>query len=198
MQLPFPLTLALNALFKQVIRSKPEAAEVLRAGPGGLIAIELQNPAVSIRLLLQADGVELLSVYSDAPDLCLSGDVAALMALADRGHDPLLDGRVSAEGDLALAEVLQRLMVALKSDWEEQLAPFLGDTVAHKLGAVSRGFSAWLAESQQRGGEDVGEYLQEEVRVLVTAAEWQDLEADTDALREQLDRLQARVRQVEP
>lgn len=198
MQVPFPVTLALNAVLKQIIRSKPEAVEVLQASAGGLIAIELQNPALSIRLLLQADGVELLSVYSDEPDLCLSGDVSALMALADRGHDPLLDGRVSAEGDLALAELLQRLMVALKSDWEEQLAPFLGDTVAHKLGAVVRGFSAWLAESKQRGGEDVGEYLQEEVRVLVTAAEWQDLERDTDDLRERLDRLQARVQQVAP
>jgi len=197
MQLPFPVTLTANIALNKVIKSNPEALELLRDSKGGVVAFELQNPALSIRLALLADGVELLSNYDDEPDLQLRADVPALMALADAGHDPILDGRVQAEGDMALATVVQQLSVVLSSDWEAQLAPFLGDTLAHKIGAAVRGFSAWGAETRHRGDEDVGEYLQEEAKVLVTRSEWQELEHDTDNCREQLDQLAARIKRVE-
>jgi len=86
--------------------------------------------------------------------------------------------------------------VALTADWEGQLAPFVGDALAHKIGTAARGLSAWRAETHQRGSEDVGEYLQEEARVLVTRSEWQELEQETDLVRESLDRLIARAQQV--
>lgn len=197
MQLPFPVTLAANAAISRIVRSNPEACELLSESKGGLVAIEIQNPAVSIRIALLADGIELLSVYEDQPDLQLTADLPALMAMADTGHDPILEGRVQAEGDMALAGLLQQLIVALTSDWEGQLAPFLGDTLAHKMGAAARGLAAWGGETRQRGDEDVGEYLQEEARVLVTRSEWQALEGDTDALRERLDRLAARTKSAE-
>lgn len=197
MQVPFPVTLAVNAATRALIRSNSEAMQLLSESGGGLVAIELQNPSLSLWFSLQADGVELLSVYEDKPDLVLTADVPALMALAEAGHDPILDGRVQAEGDMALAKLIQQLAVALTADWEGQLAPFVGDALAHKIGAVARGFAAWGAETHQRGGEDVGEYLQEEARVLVTRSEWQELEQNTDEVRERLDRLIARTQQVE-
>ena len=196
MQVPFPVTLAANAAIGAVVRSNPEAKQLLSESKGGLVAIELQNPSLSLRLSIQADGVELLSVYEDKPNLKLTADLPALMALAEVGHDPILEGRVQAEGDMALAKLVQQLGVALTADWEGQLAPFVGDALAHKIGTAVRGLSAWGVETHHRGGEDVGEYLQEEARVLVTRSEWKELEQDSDALRERLDRLIARAGQV--
>lgn len=198
MQLPFPITLAANAALNKIIKSNPEALQLLSQSRGGVVAFELQNPRLSLRLALLANGVELLSNYDDQPDLQLNADVPALMAMADAGHDPLLDGRVEAEGDLALAGLIQQLMVVLSSDWEAPLANILGDTLAHKIGTAVRGFVAWGAETRNRRDEDVGEYLQEEAKVLVTGSEWQELEQETDQLRERLDRLAARVQQVQP
>ncbi|MGB0867029.1 MAG: SCP2 sterol-binding domain-containing protein, partial [Granulosicoccaceae bacterium] len=143
MQVPFPATLAANAALSALIRSNPEARQLLSKSRGGLIALELQNPSLSLRVSLQADGIELLSVYEEEPDLQLTADIPALKALADAGHDPILDGRVQADGDMALASFLQQLLVVLTADWESQLAPFVGDTLAHKIGTLARGLAAW-------------------------------------------------------
>jgi len=104
MQVPFPFTLVANAAIGAIIRSNPEAKQLLCESRGGLVAIELKNPTLSLRLSMQADGVELLSVYEDKPDLELTADLPALLALAEAGHDPILEGRVQAEGDMALAK----------------------------------------------------------------------------------------------
>ena len=197
MQLPFPLCLALNKVMDTLIRGNLEAKQLLLDGTGGLIAVELQNPELSIRLSIVANGIEIVSNYEDRPDLTLRADLPALMELSKAGHDPILDGRVQAEGDLLLAGVLQQLIVVLTSDWEARLAPFVGDMLAHKIGAATRGFSAWAANTHVRNTEDIGEYLQEEKRILVTRSEWRELEQDTDTLREDLDRLSARARLVE-
>ena len=196
MHVPFPVTLAANAAIGAIVRSNPEAKLLLSESQGGLVAIELQNPSLSLRLSIQADGVELLSVYEDKPDLQLTADLPSLMALAEASHDPILEGRVQAVGDMALAKLVQQLGVALTVDWEGQLAPFIGDALAHKIGTAARGLAAWGAETRQRGGEDVGEYLQEEARLLVTRSEWRELEQSSDTVRERLDRLIARVQQV--
>lgn len=196
MQVPFPVTLAVNSVLGAVIRSNPEAKQLLSESRGGQLAIELNNPSVSLRFSILADGIELLSVYEDKPDLHLSADIPALMALADAGHDPILDGRVQAEGDMELAKLIHQLSVSLSADWEGQLAPFVGDTLAHKIGTVIRGLGVWGNETRRRGGEDIGEYLQEEARLLVTRSEWRELEQDTDALRERMDRLIARAQRV--
>lgn len=197
MRLPFLLTVPINAMIATVVRTNPEARQLLAESDGGLIAIELQDPSVSIRLGVMANGVELQSDYSAEPDLLLSGNVQALMAMADAGHDPILDGRVTATGDMSLAKLLQQLLLVLSVDWEAQLAPFIGDAAAHKLGTAVRGFSTWVSKTRERGTEDVGEYLQEESGTLVTRVEWGGLERGVDALREQLDRLSARIDRVQ-
>lgn len=197
MHVPFPATLAVNAVLRALVRGNPEARQLLADNRGGLVALELQRPALSLRLSLQADGVELLSAYDERPDLSLSAELSALLALADAGHDPILDGRVRSEGDMGLARTLQQLLRVLGADWEAQLAPFFGDALAHKVGTAVRGLAAWGSQTRRRAGEDVGEYLQEEARLLVTGDEWRELERDSDALRERLDRLDARVQRAE-
>ncbi len=197
MQLPFPVTVVANAAINGVIRKNAEALQLLAASDGGVVALELRNPSVSIRVAILCNGIELLSDFDAEPELELSADVPALMALADSAHDALLDGRVQAEGDMELARLVQQLLVVLTSDWEEQLSPFMGDALAHKVGTASRGLSAWISQTRERGAEDVGEYLQEEARVLVTQSEWRELEQEADQLRERVDRLTVRMQRAE-
>ena len=53
-------------------------------------------------------------------------------------------------------------------DWEERLAGFVGDAVAHKAGQSVRIAAEWTRNASLSAMQNFSEYLQEERQVLAT------------------------------
>jgi ubiquinone biosynthesis protein UbiJ len=78
-------------------------------------------------------------------------------------------------------------------DWSEPLANLLGDTVAYQLQQSGKKLGGWGKNTMESVSRSVSEYLQEESRDLVTETELNNFNDEVDQLRNDVDRLQAKI-----
>jgi ubiquinone biosynthesis protein UbiJ len=128
-------------------------------------------------------------------DATLSGNPLSLARLA--GGDPeavIRAGHVRISGDADIASDFRALLNIVRPEWEEELSRVTGDVVAHEVGKAARGLAGWAARARRSLGRSFAEYLTEESRDLVAAAEIEEFNRDVDALAVAVDRCEARIR----
>ena len=196
MELPHFVTNLISAVFERAFAENEEARAALAPHVGGLVSFEISSPDVSAHVLVLEHTLDVLSVSDDTADATVQTDLAGLLALT-KGSDALLSGKARVRGDLRIVEGVHRAVTLLAIDWEDQLAPVVGDTLAHKL-------SNWLSmakrDSQRNWRhhtDDMQRYLQHETGLLVSRTVWRQLTDETDALRADIDRLAARLNRLE-
>ncbi len=193
--LDLPLQAASRGI-SQLIRLDPGGLERLAALDGRTLLIDLETTGVRLQITFVPDGLRLQAAGEDAQaDACIRGKPADLLALA---RDPESGGgAVHFSGDLGLVRSVRTLFARLDVDWEEQVARVLGDIPAHQLGRLARDTLHWLRHSHQAVETSLAEYLTEESRTLPSATEVDIFLSAVDRLREDADRLQARIRRLE-
>ena len=79
-------------------------------------------------------------------DASISGRLMALVNLAaqDDKLSASISERVSFQGNVALAQKVQRILAELDIDWEELLAQQSGDVLAFQIHQGARKFGEWL------------------------------------------------------
>ena len=128
-----------------------------------------------------------------AADASLSAGPFTLLALAaGQSQTPSQTGGV-LRGDSEVAQKFSELLGLLRPDPEEELAQLVGDAPAHHLGRLLRGVLAFGERAMQTSVTNVAEYLAHERRDLVPRAEGRQLLDGVDALREAVDRFEARL-----
>ena len=130
-------------------------------------------------------------------DVTISGSVLALARLASRNATPdALPEGVTVSGDLGLARRLHRLIRRYRFDWEEALSRCLGDAAAHEAARQAGSARRWARSAAESLSRDVAEYLVEE-RCMVAGASMLGRFFDAvDELRDDVERLEARVAEV--
>ncbi|OGI56669.1 MAG: hypothetical protein A3D32_04890 [Candidatus Muproteobacteria bacterium RIFCSPHIGHO2_02_FULL_60_13] len=115
--------------------------------------------------------------------------------------DVVAAGEVQISGDIDLGQRFQRLLEKIDIDWEEQSARVLGDVPARQLGNALRDLSGWSRQALHALKQDVGEYLQEESRLLPVRSRAgafrrsvETLERDLVSLEKRLARLRETAR----
>ena len=103
---------------------------------------------------------------------------------------------MTIEGDAAVGREFQTALARLDIDWEEQLSRLVGDAAAHQVGRFWHGFQAWGQRASATLRRDGGEYLQWELRVLPPRPAVEQFLSAVDALREDTDRLAARIERL--
>ena len=138
----------------------------------------------------------MLRAFDGEADVSVTGTLAALRSLAD-DNDALYSGAVRIEGDVGVAQGLRDVVGALEIDLEELVAPFVGGTLARRVGLAGRDVGAWLGRTRTRLREDAKDYLTDEVDLVADAAEVARWSGEVDELRAASDRLAARVARLE-
>jgi ubiquinone biosynthesis accessory factor UbiJ len=150
---------------------------------------------------LESDGTLLhVATASGAPaeDATLSGGPLALLALMRPGaQDVVQRGAVTISGDGQLAEQFQELARLLQPDFEEELSLFIGDVPAHQLARWVGIGGRWLHDAVRTTFVNAAEYLAHERADLVPRQEGEQFLHGVDAVREAVDRLEARVTLLE-
>ena len=85
------------------------------------------------------------------------------------------------------------MLQLLRPDLEEPLSRLIGDVPAYGLGSLVRRALGYASDSSRTVARNAGEYFTHERRELVTRAEAGEFLDGVDRLREQADRLEARV-----
>lgn len=191
---PAVIATGLETVLNPVLRLDPDTQARLAALDGTVIAIELEGLGLTLYLLPGAHGVRVLDQHAGEPTVHIRG---APLALArqwlGRGTT---SGDVTIEGDAAVAREFQTALARLNIDWEEQLSRLLGDAAAHQVGRFWRGFQSWGRQTGDLLGRNTGECLQRELQVLPPRPAVEQFLSAVDALREDADRLAARIERL--
>jgi ubiquinone biosynthesis protein UbiJ len=183
---PAPLLAALNAL----LATQP-AARARLAGHAGKV-VRLVLPGLNLDLGVDAEGGFTTAPAEGEAALRLTPDPAALPRWLGGGT---LNELFRAEGDGVLAADLARALADF--DWVLALRPWLGDIAASRVDAFLRGFVPWRDTTLQSAGRNLAEYAVHEAGLLADPQAIRAFVAEVDALREDADRLQARLRHLE-
>lgn len=189
----------LDAMINRYLLLDPEIAQKISAFEGRVIAIELQGINKKFYLFpqgtLQDACIKLTEQYEGKPDTVLKGTPVALfkMGIASDVAPMMLKGEVEISGDMRLGREFKKLLAEMDVDWEENLASLIGDAPAHQLTRVAKQFTHWASKAKKSIATDISEYLQEESRDVVAGAELEMFYEDVDELRDDVDRLQARL-----
>jgi ubiquinone biosynthesis protein UbiJ len=121
-----------------------------------------------------------------------------LLALAGAEPEAVIQrGDVRIEGDAEIAQQFRELVTLLRPDLEASLSGLVGRSAAHVLMRGLRGAAAWTRSSAWTGVQNLSEYLAHERGDLVPRAEAEHFMRGVDDLREQLDRIEARLTLLE-
>lgn len=173
----------------------PSARHSIELLHGRVIAFEILGLGLTVYLIPAPGRVQLAEFFEGDPDCCISGTLLALAKLGDpqASSDQLFAREVEITGDTQLAHQLGMILRSMEIDWEEQLSHVTGDLIAHRLGNLVRGALNWGTESATTLSLNIQEYLQQELRLLPSRIEIEHFVAAVDTLRDDVDRLQARI-----
>ncbi|MGB0845616.1 MAG: ubiquinone biosynthesis accessory factor UbiJ [Thiolinea sp.] len=194
------LTAVLETAFNAWLKLDEDANERLQVLQGRVIALNITNPGIRLYFIPTHEGVNVMSQYDCPPDVCLTGSALAFMRLsgAENSAKTMLENQIQIEGSMALAEQFSTIIREIDVDWEELLSHAVGDIVAHQAGQLTRTGKGWLDDTAQAMRMNTSEYLQEESRILPAEAEVAMYMDAVDTLRNDVDRMDARINRLEP
>ncbi len=191
------LASALETALNLYLRQDPDNLRRAKELQGRVVALEVTGLDIRFYLFGDADKITVLSQYEGPVDTRLLGSPMGFARLTlDNREDALFQGAVKVEGDTEVGRQLQALLAGTDWDWEEQLSRLTGDVVAHQAGRLAARLRQALDDTRETLTRDCGEYLQEEARVLPTRVEVDYFLAAVDRLRDDGERLQARVERL--
>lgn len=198
MKLPPPAIDALEAAINRYLALDPETGKRMAALEGRCIGLDLEGIDLQLFVLPGEKGIRLRGETEKHADAELHGTPLAMARLGLGGNTEktLFSGDVAITGDVETGQAFKAVLDSLDIDWEEQLSAVTGDIVAHQLGNLARGARRFLERGRDKFSRDTGEYLKEELRVLPSRIEVENFAQDIGTLRNDVDRLAARVKRL--
>ena len=181
-----------NVLNRGLPRS-PRARQLCRELQGHRVGVDVSG---FTRLIIESTGetLQLARDASGAAEAEISGGPMSLLALAGDSPEAVIQrGDVQIRGDLELAQKFRELALLLRPDIEEEVSKVVGDVPAHHLGRAARAALGWGRNAASTSVRNVAEYFAHERQHLVPRAEADQLLKGVDTLRENVDRLEARI-----
>jgi ubiquinone biosynthesis protein UbiJ len=192
------LTATLENVLNRGLPRSPRAQQLCAELAGRSVAVAITGS--SRRILVESTGLSLkLRAVSAGPlaspgDATISGGPFSLLALSGPAPEAVLQrGDVRIDGDAELAQKFRELALLLRPDLEEELSLVVGDVPAHQLGRFARAAFGWTLKAASTTVRNAAEYLGHERRDLVPRSEADQFLRGVDTLREDVDRLAARI-----
>ncbi|MFL6551059.1 MAG: SCP2 domain-containing protein [Povalibacter sp.] len=188
----------LESVLNRNIADSSAARALCRRLEGKVLAVRFTN--VPFGISFRSDG-ERMSLDTQVPEVAsatLTGTPFSLMQLASpKPEVALRSGAVHIEGDAEVAQTFSELLKHARPDLEEELSRVIGDVAAHQIGNAARSALSFGRRAADTFAQNVAEYLTEEGRDLPTRVEADEFVAGVDKLRDDAERFEARLTQLE-
>ncbi|WP_293373222.1 hypothetical protein [Nevskia sp.] len=199
MAAPALVCAAVEVALNRYLRLERSVIADCAALEGKSIALEAADLGWMFVIEPIATGVRVSNVAEDEPDVLVS---APTLRLARLGLNTLarregLPTGIEVVGDTELLNRFNGLLTRVGFDPEELVAKVIGDGAAHRLVGGLRGLFGFGRSAADKLSRDTAEYLTEESEDLARVADVEEWMDAVDLLREDTDRLEARLAQLE-
>ncbi|MCB1803373.1 MAG: SCP2 sterol-binding domain-containing protein [Gammaproteobacteria bacterium] len=191
---------SLEQAINAVLALDPDTAKKLARLHGKTIRIDLVGIGLQLNFVPGHDGrIQLLGSIEGEPDATLAGSPFDLLRASDKaeGHAQLFAGKVRIDGDTGTAQRFSEALAGLDIDWEEQLSRVVGDIPAHEIGRGVRSARREGRRIADGARDNLSDYLTEEARLLPHRFEVADFADAIDTLRDDVERIEARIALLE-
>ena len=190
--------LLIETTINRYLALDPEMLTKLAAFNGKVIKIELSGIGKQFYLFPSDRGVDVRAEYDEDADTILRGTPIALfkMGMTSNAANMLLKGEVEITGDTRLGHQFKQAFSEMDIDWSEPLAELVGDGVAYQLQQAGKKIFSWGKQSVESVSLSTSEYLQEESRDVVTETELEIFNQNVDKVRNDVDRLEAKIKKL--
>ena len=192
---------ALEAALNRALSLDEDTRAALRPLDGHRVAVRLESPALALQVRVEGERLCVGPVEAEVePDLSVRSTIGGLlsqlpavmgMSLRNESAPPV--GKLRIEGDAELARRLQKLASGFDPDWQRPFAAVFGDVLGVQVANACASALRQARVMAANGAEVAVEYVTEESRDVVPAAELQAFHDDVDALRDDVERLAARI-----
>ena len=196
---------ALEAALNRALALDAETRAGLRALDGQRVALHVASPPLALQVRVDGERLVVGPVEAEAEaDLSVRSTLGGLISQLPgpfgsmfRRDDAPPVGRMNISGDADLARRLQRLAERFDPDWQQPFASVFGDVLGVQ---IAKGLAAALQQARIAGrnlAESAAEYVTEESRDVVPRAQLDAFHDDVDVLRDDVERLAARVARLQ-
>ena len=177
----------------------PESIHRIHELRGKIVKIHLNMiPPLEFFLKFNPQTIDVLAEFSNQPDLIIKGTPLSLLNLSltkdKRKH--FFGDNVSIAGNLELGQQVTDLFDQLEIDWEEYISHWVGDISAHQIGRAAEKLKKFSSRFKKSMSQNVNEYIHEEINVFPPKEALQDFFSDIDVLRMDVDRIEARIKNL--
>lgn len=191
---------ALQGALNRAVALDPDTRDALSALDGRRIELTLASPPLALQLRVEGGQLVVGPVDATAePDLAVRSTLGGLLSQLPflRRDDARPIGRMRVSGDADLARRLQRLAERFDPDWQKPFASVFGDVIGVQ---IANALAGALRQARDTGGslsESAAEFVTEESRDVIGRAELAAFNDDVDTLRDDAERLMARVARLQ-
>lgn len=187
--------LIVETVINRYLALDPEMLDKMAAFSGKVIKLEIIGISTPLYMLPDSNGMQIRTEHDGEADTILRGTPISLfkMGLVSNAATLLLKGDVEISGDTRLGHQFKNVFSQMDIDWTEPLAELVGDTLAYQVQQSGKKITGWGRGVFESATMSFSEYLQEESRDAVTETELNIFNADVDQLRNDVDRLQAKI-----
>jgi len=190
---------ALEIALNRLLALDPDTQADLAKLDGRRIALALEAPAVALEISVAGQRLTVGPVQADQEaDLgiraTLSGALSQLPFLRASNAAPA--GKVRINGDAELARTLQQLFKRFDPDWDKPFSDAFGSVIGPQIArGLREGFQSG-AGLARKFARDAADFVTEESRDVLGKAELAAFHDDVDQLRDDAERLIARVQRL--
>ena len=188
---------ALEHIINRTLQLDPPTLSRLQVLEDRVLLLHLTQPEMVLGVTWANDRV-LLKSLPEQVDASLKATLpACLLLLTSRDKMAALHANdIEIAGDTGLIQTVTFILQEAELDWESLLTDRLGSVAGHALGQGIRTIFGWAKDTNQRFTRNAAEYMTEEARLVVSEAEIDMFCEDVTALQLDVDRLNARVEQL--
>ncbi|MCP4187997.1 MAG: hypothetical protein GY763_10400 [Gammaproteobacteria bacterium] len=166
---------------------------------GRCIAIDLTDIEFTLYCHPGNRGIRLSQHAPQKPiDATISGRLLALFDLVtndDKAPSSVRE-RVSFNGDVSVAQQMQKVLSEIDIDWEEILSQYTGDLAAFQITQRVRKSGKWLQQSFQSLMQNKSDFLHRGANLTAAPLELEQFQQQVAKLENDADQCEARIRQL--
>lgn len=200
-------TAALETAMNKLLSLDEDSAERLRQLAGKSLSVFITDTPVALRLVF-ADNVNVMAGLGsfddevkmlDKQSCCIqvSLDVLPQLKQSSRLTALIQEGKLTVEGELAVAQQVSSLFQALNIDWEDVVSQYTGDIMAHNLFTSANRVHQTMLGVIDNAKAGLGNALTEEKQIAAPSLAVAHFCDQVSDLRDDAERAQARINKLE-